>query len=76
MDLPGLKKEDVKVEVTDGYLSISGGRKTESEETKDGVYRSERSYGSFYRELPAKAETKPHTVKIEDGARSGTKAAA
>ena len=102
VDLPGLKKEDVKVEVTDGYLAVSGERKTESEETKDDVYRSERSYGSFYRAvplpdgakiedvkatfadgvlevsvpLPAKAETKPHTVKIEDGARSGTKAAA
>src|SRR6266542_593163 len=42
VDLPGLKKEDVKVEVTDGYLAITGERKTETEEKKDNVYRSER----------------------------------
>ena len=52
VDLPGLKKEDLKVEVTDGYLSIAGERKQETEETKDSVYRCERSYGSFYRAVP------------------------
>lgn len=52
VDLPGLKKEDVKVEVTDGHLTISGERKSESEEKSDNVYRCERSYGSFYRAVP------------------------
>jgi HSP20 family protein len=52
VDLPGLKKEDVKVEVEDGYLLISGERKSETEETKDNVYRCEREYGSFYRSIP------------------------
>jgi HSP20 family protein len=61
VDLPGLKKEDVKVEVTDGYLSISGERKAETEETKDNVYRCERSYGSFHRAVPL-----PEGVKLED----------
>ncbi len=41
-DLPGLKKEDVKVEVADGRLTISGERKTESEEKKEDFYRTER----------------------------------
>lgn len=61
VDLPGLKKEDVKVEVTDGHLAISGQRKSETEEKKDNVYRCERSYGSFYRAVPL-----PEGAKIED----------
>ncbi|MGE0447939.1 MAG: Hsp20/alpha crystallin family protein [Vicinamibacterales bacterium] len=61
VDLPGLKKEDVKVEVTDGHLSISGERRSENREEKDNVYRSERSYGSFYRAVPL-----PEGAKIED----------
>jgi HSP20 family protein len=61
VDLPGLKKEDVKVEVTDGHLAISGERKSETEETKDNVYRCERSYGSFYRAVPL-----PEGAKLED----------
>jgi HSP20 family protein len=61
VDLPGLKKEDVKVEVTDGHLSISGERRSETKEEKDNVYRCERSYGSFYRSVPL-----PEGAKIED----------
>jgi HSP20 family protein len=51
-DLPGIKKEDINVEVNDGVLSISGERKDEREENRDGFYRTERSYGSFYRTIP------------------------
>ena len=61
IDLPGMKKEDVKVEVTDGYLAISGERKTEAEEKKENYYRCEREYGSFYRAIPL-----PEGVKLED----------
>jgi HSP20 family protein len=48
-DLPGLRKEDVKVELDDNVLSISGERSDEHEDTRDGYFRSERSYGEFYR---------------------------
>jgi len=51
-DLPGLKKDDVKVELTDEALNISGERKEEKEERREGYYRTERSYGSFYRCIP------------------------
>jgi HSP20 family protein len=61
VDLPGMKKEDVKVEVTDGRLAISGERKTETEEKKDAFYRCEREYGSFHRVVPL-----PDGVKLED----------
>jgi HSP20 family protein len=61
VDLPGMKKEDVTVEVADGQLTLSGERKRETEEKKDNVYRSEREYGSFYRTVPL-----PEGVKLED----------
>jgi HSP20 family protein len=61
VDLPGMTKEDVKVEVSDGYLTLSGERKLETEEKKENFYRSEREYGSFYRAIPL-----PEGVKIED----------
>lgn len=61
IDLPGIKKEDVKVEVTDGHLAISGERKSETEERKDDVYRCERRYGSFHRAVPL-----PQGVTLED----------
>jgi len=51
-ELPGLKPEDVKIEVTDDSLIIQGERKYEHEEKKKGSYRSERRYGQFYREIP------------------------
>ena len=51
-DLPGLKKEDVSIDVTDNDLTISGERRQEHESERGGVYRSERSYGSFYRTIP------------------------
>jgi HSP20 family protein len=51
-DLPGLKKEDVKIDVTDNALTIQGERRQEEETERRGVYRSERSYGSFYRTIP------------------------
>jgi HSP20 family protein len=51
-ELPGLKPEDVKVEVTDEALVIRGERKSEHEHKIGGAYRSERRYGQFYREIP------------------------
>jgi HSP20 family protein len=51
-DLPGMKKDDVTVEVENNVLTISGERTAEREEDRDGFYRSERSYGQFYRAIP------------------------
>lgn len=51
-DLPGLTRDDVKVEVTDSAINLSGERKSEHEEKGEGYYRTERSYGSFYRSIP------------------------
>lgn len=52
-DLPGMKKEDIQIELTDDMLTLQGERRQESEEdTQEGYRRSERSYGSFYRSIP------------------------
>lgn len=51
-DVPGLKPEDVKVEVTEDSLIIRGERKSEHEHRDQNTYRSERHYGSFYRQIP------------------------
>jgi len=48
-DLPGLTKDDVKVEITENAVTIEGERRRAHEEEKGGVYRSERSYGRFSR---------------------------
>jgi HSP20 family protein len=62
-DLPGLTKDDVKVEVADGVLTISGERKEEKEEKGEGFYRTERTYGKFFRRLPL-----PEGVKTAEAA--------
>jgi len=50
-DLPGISKEDVKVSVENGVLTIAGERKTETEQKDTQVHRVERSYGRFLRSL-------------------------
>ena len=68
-DLPGLKKEDVNIELTDDSLTIEGERREEHEEDREGYYRSERSYGSFYRvvPLPEGAIAESAKAKFENG---------
>lgn len=61
VDLPGMKKEDVLVEVEDGFLTLSGERKKETKNEQDNVYREEREYGSFCRTVPL-----PKGVKADD----------
>ena len=61
-DLPGVKKEDLNIEVQDDVLTISGERHAELEENREGFYRSERSYGNFYRSIPLPTEVKADQV--------------
>lgn len=51
-DLPGLTKDDLDVSITDDEIVLKGERKQESEQHEEGYYRSERSYGGFYRSIP------------------------
>jgi HSP20 family protein len=62
-DLPGLRKEDVHLEVHDDYLVLEGERRSEREENQEGLYRTERSYGRFYRTIPLPEGTDPDQVR-------------
>jgi len=50
-ELPGLKKEDVQIDVQDGWLTVSGETKSSEEHEKDGYAVQERRYGKFSRTL-------------------------
>ena len=62
-DLPGLSEQDVNIELEDNVLTISGERKAEHEERKEGYYRVERSSGSFRRSLTLPEGVDPEAVK-------------
>jgi len=68
-DLPGLSREDIKVEVSDDLLTIQGERTHEEKEEREGYCYSERSYGSFYRAipLPEGAEASKATADFRKG---------
>ena len=68
-DLPGLNKDEVKVELADGALTIEGERRGEHKEEGEGFYRSERNYGRFYRRLPLPegARTDDATATFNNG---------
>jgi HSP20 family protein len=61
MDMPGMKKDDIKIELRGNQLMISGERKEEKEDKSKGRYRSERSWGSF-----ARSFSLPDDVKADD----------
>ena len=72
-ELPGMSKDDVKVECTNDGIVIQGEKRREQESDEGGWHRSERSYGSFYRAIPlpdganadqAKAEFKDGVLTI------------
>jgi HSP20 family protein len=65
VDLPGMTKEDVLVQVEDGMLTLSGERRKETKEEKDNVYREEREYGSFCRTVPLPKGVKADDVKAK-----------
>ncbi|NNC87870.1 MAG: Hsp20/alpha crystallin family protein [Akkermansiaceae bacterium] len=68
-DLPDVKKDDAKVAVKDGVLTISGERTREQEEKKKKFHRIERSYGSYTRSFQVPDNVDPSLIKaaFEDG---------
>src|SRR5215212_7384310 len=50
-DLPGVSEEDVTIELEDNVLTLSGERKSEHEDRREGFYRVERAFGAFSRSL-------------------------
>ena len=68
-ELPGIKEEDIHVSVVRDTLSIRGEKKTETEVKEEDYYRSERSYGSFYRSIPIPSNVNADKISasFEDG---------
>lgn len=68
-DLPGLTRDDVRVNVEQNALVIEGERRTEEEKTEGGVFHSERSYGSFRRvvALPRGAKIDSCDARFDNG---------
>lgn len=68
-ELPGLKPDDVKVEVMEDALVIQGERKSTQEENQGGIHRSERRYGQFYRRiaLPDGINSEQVRARFENG---------
>lgn len=64
-EIPGVKKEDVKVSVQHGMLTMQGERKMEKEEKGKKFHRVERSYGSFVRSFRMPADADENSVKAE-----------
>lgn len=68
-EFPGVDKDDIHVDVKDGYLTLRGEKKRERSEEKEGYNYSERFYGSFQRSfrLPQEAEVDAIEAKLENG---------
>jgi HSP20 family protein len=68
-ELPGLRREDVKVRVVRDTLVIEGERRQDRQQQKEGFYQSEWSYGRFIRRIPLPASVDPEmvTARFQDG---------
>ena len=64
-ELPEVKKEDVKITMEDGMLTITGDRKIEKEENGKKYHRVERAYGSFVRTFSLPDDASPGKVSAE-----------
>lgn len=69
IEVPGVDQKDIKLEIIDNTLTVSGEKKQEKEEKKKNYYRSERSYGSFQRilSLPEDADQKKIKAAFKNG---------
>ena len=65
IEIPGMEEKDIDIECADGMLTISGEKRQETEEKTDAYRVSERSYGSFKRQLTLPADVNPDGIKAQ-----------
>jgi HSP20 family protein len=65
LEVPGMEEKDIEIECADGVLTISGEKRQESEEKSDGYLVTERSYGSFKRQLTLPADVNPDAIEAK-----------
>lgn len=65
IEVPGVDEKDVKVEVANNIMTISGEKRQEKEEKNKNYYRVERSYGSFQRDLSLPTDANQEDVKAK-----------
>ena len=68
-EIPGVKKDNIKITLQDNILMIEGEKKKETEEKDKNFYRSERIFGTFKRSftLPVEVDSEKVEAKFEDG---------
>jgi HSP20 family protein len=64
-DLPGMKKQDIKLEIDENILRVTGSREDVSEDTSERYHRREVSRGSFERQFALPSDVNPDTAKAE-----------
>ncbi len=64
-EIPGVKKEDMKITLQDNILTITGEKKREEEEKDKKIFRSERVYGSFTRSFTLPEDINPDSVEAK-----------
>jgi len=64
-ELPGMSKEDVKLQIDDNTLIIGGEKRHEEDKTDDGIFRTERYYGYFQRAIPLPEDIDKENVDAE-----------
>lgn len=69
IDMPGMSKDAIDIQLHEGTLTVSGERKSEHEEKKENVHRVERTYGRFFRSfsLPQASDAERVEAQLEDG---------
>ena len=66
MDIPGMDKDKINVEIKQGMLIISGERRSENEDNKNNQYYSqERSFGSFMQSIPLPDDAKTDQIEAK-----------
>lgn len=65
IDLPGVEKKDIQLNITENYAEVKAGKKEEAKTEKKGIFRHERSFRGYYRVVPFPTKIKAEKAKAE-----------